>query len=159
MPTTMKSSLLPATRIAALAAALCLSFGAAQAQFATVPAPQAEAATPAPSAAETAADYKRAVAQHVYRAYPTRVFKGKMPPLLYGVMMTETQLDADGTVLNVVVRRPPAAKEIGPWVVEMIKRAGPYPAPSRMGPTSVNEIWLVDKSGRFQVDTLTEGQL
>ena len=87
-----------------------------------------------------------------------RIYKGKLPPLLYGVMMTETQIDAQGAVIDVTVRRPPAAKEVGPWVVQLIKRAGPYPAPAKMGLTTVNEIWLVDKSGLFQVDTLTEGQ-
>jgi periplasmic protein TonB len=147
------------TALLTFATALLLVSGAAMAQFAAVPAPLAEAVAPAPSAAETSQDYKRAVAEHVYRAYPGRVFKGKLPALLYGVMLTETQFDAQGAVLAVVVRRPPAAKEVGPWVVEMIKRAGPYPAPARVGATSVMEIWLVDKSGRFQVDTLTEGQL
>jgi len=28
-----------------------------------------------------------------------------------------------------------------------------------MGGTRYTDIWLVDKSGRFQLDTLTEGQL
>jgi periplasmic protein TonB len=140
-----------------LAAVLLLAVSAAQAQFSMVPAPLAETA-PAPSQAESAQDYKKEFARHVYRAYPMRVFKGKLPPLLYGVMMTETQIDPQGAVIDVTVRRPPAAKEVGPWIVQLIKRAGPYPAPARMGLTTVSEIWLVDKSGLFQVDTLTEGQ-
>jgi hypothetical protein len=145
------------TLLPILAAAFLLAAGVAQAQFSMVPAPLADA-VPAPSQAESAQDYKKDFAHHVYRAYPMRVFKGKLPPLLYGVMMTETQIDAQGAVVDVIVRRPPAAKEIGPWVVQLIKRAGPYPAPAKMGLTTVNEIWLVDKSGLFQVDTLTEGQ-
>lgn len=32
------------------------------------------------------------------------------------------------------------------------------PAPRRMGGTRYFEVWLVDKSGRFQLDSLTEGQ-
>lgn len=140
-----------------LASALLLAAGAAQAQFSMVPAPLTDAA-PAPSQAESPQDYKKEFARHVYRAYPMRVFKGKLPPLLYGVMMTETQVDAQGAVVDVTVRRPPAAKEVGPWIVQLIKRAGPYPAPAKMGLTTVSEIWLVDKSGMFQVDTLTEGQ-
>lgn len=140
-----------------LASALLLAAGAAQAQFSMVPAPLTEAA-PVPSQAESPQDYKKEFARHVYRAYPMRVYKGKLPPLLYGVMMTETQVDAQGAVIDVSVRRPPAAKEVGPWIVQLIKRAGPYPAPAKMGLTTVSEIWLVDKSGMFQVDTLTEGQ-
>lgn len=140
-----------------LAIAFLLAAGTAQAQFSMVPAPLTEAA-PAPSQAESAQDYKKEFARHVYRAYPMRIYKGKLPPLLYGVMMTETQVDAQGAVIDVSVRRPPAAKEVGPWIVQLIKRAGPYPAPAKMGLTTVSEIWLVDKSGNFQVDTLTEGQ-
>jgi periplasmic protein TonB len=139
------------------ATALLMAAGAAHAQFSMVPAPLTEA-VPTASQAETAQDYKKDFARHVYRAYPMRIYKGKLPPLLYGVMMTETQIDASGAVVDVTVRRPPAAKEIGPWVVQLIKRAGPYPAPAKMGTVAVNEIWLVDKSGLFQVDTLTEGQ-
>ena len=40
----------------------------------------------------------------------------------------------------------------------MIKKASPFPPPARMGEVKYTEIWLVDKSGRFQLDTLTEGQ-
>jgi hypothetical protein len=140
-----------------LALAALLAGGAAQAQFSMVPAPLTDAA-PAVSEAETAQDYKVEVARHLYRAYPMRVYKGKLPPLLYSVMMTETQVDAQGAVVEVSIRRPPAAKEVAPWVVQLIKRASPFPAPAKMGPTVVTEIWLVDKSGQFQVDSLTEGQ-
>jgi len=41
----------------------------------------------------------------------------------------------------------------------MIKNASPFPAPpASMGTVKYTEIWLVDKSGRFQLDSLTEGQ-
>lgn len=150
-------SLLAGARALAAVAGLWLAAGSAQAQFNMVPAPAA--AAPAPSVAESSPDYKRDVARHLYAAYASRIWKGKLKPLLHGVMITETVVGADGGVLEVVVIRPPAAPEIGPWVVQLIKRASPWPAPSRLGPTRVLEIWLVDKSGKFQLDTLTEGQL
>ena len=56
------------------------------------------------------------------------------------------------------MRRPPAAPEVGPWVVAMIRRAGPFPPPAKMGKATYTDIWLVHKSGNFQLDTLTEGQ-
>ncbi len=34
----------------------------------------------------------------------------------------------------------------------------PLPPPKRMGTLKYIDIWLVDKSGRFKVDALTEGQ-
>jgi hypothetical protein len=121
-----------------------------------VPAPEATAAA---SAAASPLEYKRDAARHLYAAYPTRIFQGKLRPLLHGIMITETRLDAQGRVIDVAVIRPPAAAEVRPWVIEMIKRASPFPAPTRLGATRVMEIWLVDKSGQFQLDTLTEGQL
>jgi protein TonB len=140
-----------------IATALLLAAAGAQAQFSMVPSPVGEAA-PAASEAESTQDYKKDFARHVYKSYPMRIYRGKLPPLLYGVMLTETQIDASGAVIDVTVRRPPAAKEIGPWVVQLIKRAGPFPAPAKMGLSTISEIWLVDKSGNFQLDTLTEGQ-
>ena len=140
-----------------IATALLLAVSSAQAQFSMVPAPLGESG-PGVSEAETPQDYKKDFARHLYKSYPMRVYRGKLPPLLYGVMLTETQIDANGTVIDVSVRRPPAAPEVGPWVVQLIKRAGPFPAPARMGVSTITEIWLVDKSGMFQLDTLTEGQ-
>jgi hypothetical protein len=43
-------------------------------------------------------------------------------------------------------------------VVDFITRAGPGPAPTRLGGARFTEIWLVHKDGRFQLDALTEGQ-
>lgn len=141
----------------ATALLLLLAAAGAQAQFSMVPAPLSEG-SPGVSEAENPQDYKKDFARHVYKSYPMRIYRGRLPPLLYGVMLTETQIDANGVVIDVSVRRPPAAKEVGPWVVQLIKRAGPFPAPARMGLSTISEIWLVDKSGNFQLDTLTEGQ-
>lgn len=143
--------------VLALAAALLLFAGMARAQFSMVPAPLTQG-TPAPSQAETPQDYKKDFAGHVYKAYPMRIYRGKLPPLLYSVMLTETQIDAQGNVVDVSIRRPPAVDAVAPFIVQLIKRAGPFPAPAKMGPATILEIWLVDKSGNFQVDTLTEGQ-
>lgn len=136
------------------------AFGAAlpvAAQFNMVPLPTLEA-PPGASAAETAGEYRHDAARHLYAAYASRIFKGKLPPLLFGVMITETQLGPSGEVLDVKVLRRPAAEEVGPWAVQMIRRAAPFPAPAKLGATRVQEIWLVHKSGQFQLDALTEGQ-
>ena len=130
--------------------------GVAHAQFSLVPSPLGGAT--APSEAENDQDYKREAAKHIYASYPMRVFKGRMPPLLYGVMIVDTEIDAQGQILDVRVRRPPAAPEVGPWVVAMIRKAGPFPAPAKLGKAVYTDIWLVHKSGNFQLDTLTEGQ-
>lgn len=140
-------------------AALLLAAGPALAQFSMVPAPLTAGAAK-PSAATDDKAYRTDAARHLYAAFPMRVMRGKMPPMLYSVMAVETEIDATGQVVNVSVVRKPAADEVAPWVVAMIKRAGPFPAPAAVGTGTVRyfEIWLVDKSGLFQLDTLTEGQ-
>ena len=129
---------------------------AAQAQFAMVPSPLSAAG--AASDADSDQAYRIDAAKHLYASFPMRVFKGRMPPLLYGVMIVDTEIDAQGQILDVRVRRPPAAPEVGPWVMAMIRKAGPFPPPAKLGKTVYTDIWLVHKSGNFQLDTLTEGQ-
>lgn len=148
----------PMKSITLLAAGLVLAT-AAKAQFTMVPPPE-NAAPPRASEAEIEKEYRIDAARHLYSAYPKRIYKGRLPPLLYSVMMVETEIDAAGRVLNVSVVRKPAAAEVQPWIISMIKAASPFPAPARLGPNGARfmEIWLVDKSGQFQVDTLTEGQ-
>ena len=128
----------------------------AAAQFAMVPAPLF--GTPEASEAESETAYRAVAAKHLYAAYPMRVFKGRLPPLLYGVAIVDTEIDAGGNVVDVRVRRPPAAAEVGPWVVAMIRKAGPFPPPAKLGKAVYTDIWLVHKGGNFQLDTLTEGQ-
>jgi hypothetical protein len=142
--------------LAAVTAAAALTAPLAHAQFQSTPAVQK--AANAPSAAESAAAYKKDAARHLYAAYAKQIHKGKLPPLLYGVAIIETEVDAHGFVQDVRVVRQPAAAEVTPWAVEMIKKASPFPAPAKMGPVKYTEIWLVDKRGRFQLDSLTEGQ-
>jgi TonB family protein len=128
----------------------------AQAQFAMVPSPLPAGSVASEADSDTA--YRSDAARHLYASYPMRVYKGRLPPLLYGVMIVETEVDAQGQILDVRVRRPPAAPEVGPWVVAMIRKAGPFPPPARLGKATYTDIWLVHKSGNFQLDTLTEGQ-
>ena len=144
--------------LAALCAGCLLLLPAlAQAQFALVPAPMPGAGVA--SQAENEVDYRKDAAKHIYAAFPMRIFRGKLPPLLYGVAIVEVDIDAEGKVTDARLRRPPAAPEVGPWVMSMVRKAEPYPAPAKMGEkVSFVEIWLIDKGGNFQLDSLTEGQ-
>src|SRR5882672_6801091 len=147
----LSRSLTIALRGAALAATL-LACSTTRAQFAELPMPVIKAA-PRSSQAEIEKEYRIDAARHLYTAYATRIYKGKLPPLLFSVMVVETEIDAQGLVANVRVLRPPAADEVAPWVIGMIRAAAPFPAPARMsGNIRYLDIWLVDKTGRFQVD-------
>ena len=139
---------------------LCLLLApAVWAQFSMVPAPQLKT-PPQASPAQIETDYRIDAARHVYAAYPSRIYRGVLPPLLYGIMMVETELDAEGQVVAVHVVRKPAADEVAPWVLAMLRRAAPYPAPAAMpgGTVRFTETWFVDRSGLFQLFSLTEGQ-
>ena len=146
-----------ACSILALASGLVCA-QAALAQFSMVPAPLCP--PPRESANDVEQEYRIDAARHLYACFPMRVYRGKLPPLLYGVMMVETELDATGKVLDISVVRKPAADEVAPWVMAMIRRAAPYPAPAKMpgGTVKFTETFFVDKSGLFQAFSLTEGQ-
>jgi hypothetical protein len=136
---------------------LLAAANAASAQFATTPIPAATAVS-AVSNAGTPKEYRRDGARHIYSKYASHIYKGKMQPLLYGIAIIETEIDERGNIVNISMVRKPAAPEVGPWAMEMIRQAGPFPPPAKMGHVKYLDIWLVDKSGKFQLDTLTEGQ-
>jgi hypothetical protein len=139
-----------------LGACALLAASAASAQFEAPPAP---GDTPRPpSNASNARDYRRDGAHHIYAAYREHIYKGKLPPLLYGIAIVETEIDEAGNIVGVTLVRKPAAPEVGPWVMEMIRNLRAFP-PARMGRVKYLDIWLVHKSGKFQLDALTEGQL
>ncbi len=112
------------------------------------------------SAAASAKEYRMDAAKHVYAAYAPRIYKGRLPPLIHGVVVVETAVDGSGRTRDVtLIRGPKHAPDVSAAVVEMIRRASPLPVPSRMtGGTRFIEIWLVHKNGKFQLDALTEGQ-
>jgi hypothetical protein len=111
------------------------------------------------SSAETPKAYKVDAARHVYKAYADKIYKGKLPPLIHAVVVLEVSVDEHGNVRDInTIRVPTHAPDVTVAVKEMIHHASPMPAPSRMGGVKFTEVWLVDKSGRFQLDTLTEGQ-
>ena len=118
----------------------------------------ASAAAMASNATDAKA-YRKDGARYLYTTYASQIYKGKLPPLVHAIVVTETELDASGNVRDVkMIRVPTHAPDVTERVRAMIHQASPLPAPTRMGGTKYFEVWLVDKSGRFQLDTLTEGQ-
>jgi len=131
----------------------------------TRPAPsQPQAATLPPGRAVSHATNDRAYRQDgaraIYAAYPGSIYKGKLPPLLHAIVVVETEIDSQGNVRDVrMLRAPSHAPDVTARVRDMIRKASPLPAPTRMGTVKYTDTWLVDKSGKFRLDTLTEGQL
>jgi len=103
--------------------------------------------------------YRKIGAAHIYKVYPKRIYKGKIPPLVYAVVVTETDIDDKGNVTGVYFSRTPShAPEVSGKIAELIKAASPLPNPGKIGGHTYVETWLWDKSGQFQLDSLTLGQ-
>ena len=112
------------------------------------------------SGAQTPKEYRRDAAAHLYKKNTGRIYAGKMPPLLYAVGVLEVDIDGRGNVTNVHwLRAPTQAPEVMAGIERSVRSAAPYPAPLKMGRVTYTDTWLWHKSGRFQLDTLTEGQL
>lgn len=123
----------------------------------------APAALPEPahrSQAPTPRDYRRDAAGHLYARNTQRIYPGKLPPLLYAVGVLQVDIDRMGQVTDIRwMRAPSHAPEVMSEIERAVRSAAPFPAPVRMGKVTYTDTWLWHKSGRFQLDTLTEGQL
>ncbi len=147
---------------------------------ATPPPPQAEAPAPpvtvapppppapAPeppftgkvSLAANERDYRRDGAQHLYGHYGDRVFRGKLPPLIQAVGVMRLDIGPRGELRRFEwMRAPDHVPHVKAEIERLVRAAAPFPAPQRLGGVSYTDTWLWDKSGTFQLDTLTEGQL
>ncbi len=123
------------------------------------PAPAAAAPPGRQSAAASAREYRRDAAGHLYGLNAQRIYKGRLPPLLYAVGVLQVDLDPQGRVQATRwMRAPRHAPEVMAEIERTVRQASPFPAPARLGRVTYTDTWLWHKSGRFQLDTLTEGQ-
>ena len=111
------------------------------------------------SAATTPRAYRSDAATHLYGLNSARVYKGRMPPLLYAVGVLNTEIDRAGRVTRLDwMRAPNHAPEVVAEIERTVRGAAPFPAPTRLGKVVYTDTWLWHKTGKFQLDTLTEGQ-
>jgi protein TonB len=111
------------------------------------------------SGAATPRAYREDGATHIYGLNSDRIYKGRMPPLLYAVGVLNVEIDKVGRVTRLDwMRAPRHAPEVIAEIERTIQQASPFPAPARLGKVVYTDTWLWHKSGKFQLDTLTEGQ-
>lgn len=111
------------------------------------------------SAARTARDYRRDAAAHLYSKSPTRIYSGRLPPMLYAVGVLHVDIGRQGQVLALHWQRAPRhAPEVMAEIERLVRAAAPFPVSQHLAQVTYTDVWLWDKSGRFQLDTLTEGQ-
>ena len=128
----------------------------------SVPGPQAgnyNARTVQSSAANSPRAYRSDAATHLYGLNQERIWKGRLPPMLYAIGVLQVEVDSGGYVRNLSwMRAPKHAPEVIAEIERTVRNAAPFPAPVRMGKVVYTDTWLWHESGRFQLDTLTEGQ-
>ena len=104
--------------------------------------------------------YRADAASHIYARNAERIYKGKLPPLLYAIGVLQVEVDGRGNVRSLHwMRAPSHAPEVVAEIERTVRAAAPFPVPANMGRVTYTDTWLWHKSGRFQLDTLTEGQL
>ena len=119
----------------------------------------ARRSAPPPSEALNARAYRRDAARHVYDLNRARVYPGRLPPLLYAIGTLQVQLGPEGQVRSMHwLRAPTHAPEVVADIERTVLEAAPFPAARRLGPVTWTDTWLWDEGGRFQLDTLSEGQ-
>ncbi len=121
------------------------------------PARAAERAQPSNAANPRA--YRTDAASHIYGLNRERIWKGRLPPMLYAIGVLQVEVDRNGDVRKLDwMRAPKHAPEVVAEIERTVRAAAPFPVPARMGKVVYTDTWLWHKSGRFQLDTLTEGQ-
>lgn len=121
--------------------------------------PHSPATPPPVSSAGTPRDYRADAATHLYQQNQERIYPGRLPPMLYAIGVLDVDLDSSGQVRAMHWRRAPShAPEVVAEIERTVRQAAPFPAPRRLGRVTYTDTWLWDKSGRFQLDTLSEGQ-
>ncbi len=115
--------------------------------------------TPIKSAARNARDYRKDAASHLYARHSQHIYKGRLPPMLEAVGVLNVDIDRYGSVKSVQwMRAPRHAPQVMQQIERMVKAAAPYPVPQHMSQVTYTDVWLWHQSGKFQLDTLTEGQ-
>lgn len=128
------------------------------------PPPPPVSVRPAPtpqhvSHATSPLDYRKDGARHIYERNSHRIYKGQLPPLMHAVGVLQVEVDGMGQVSQISwMRAPSHVPDVMREIERTVRAAAPFPAPVRLGRVTYTDVWLWDKSGHFQLDTLTEGQ-
>ncbi|MDI3383552.1 hypothetical protein ACFPPF_13970 [Xenophilus aerolatus] len=150
---------LGAALLAALWLAGCGTGGKVAGQLSDA-APTASGGRAGSSSAASARDYRRDAARHVYALNGSRIYRGQLPPLLYAIGTLQVSIDSAGQVRSLHwLRAPQHAPDAIAGIERTVLAAAPYPVSPRLGAVVWTDTWLWDESGRFQLDTLSEGQL
>lgn len=110
----------------------------------------------APVAPRNAAELRMQLARRLVAAHPDTSYTSRPPDRLLAIPVLEIELNADGSVRNIVVlRKPSTGNEATVLAIDAIKRAAPYGNVSKLPkPWKVVETFLFDDDLRFKPRTL-----
>ena len=102
--------------------------------------------------------FKKMAARRMVAASPQGSYMGKPPPLLFGIPIIEIEVNADGSVRNISVVRPPANSEAAntlDYAIEAVRRGGPYGEVSKLPkPWKWTEVFLFNDKRQFKPRSL-----
>jgi hypothetical protein len=79
--------------------------------------------------ANTPREYRQDAAKHLYQFNSNRIYKGRLPPLLYAIGVLDVELDRQGRVQGIAWKRAPThAPEVMAEIEKTVRSAAPYPA-------------------------------
>jgi hypothetical protein len=103
-------------------------------------------------------EFKRQAARRMVAASPKASYTSQVQPMLFGIPILEIEVNADGTVRNISVTRPPAnvdAQNTIDYAMEAVRRGAPYGDVSRLPkPWKWTEVFLFDDKRKFKPRSL-----
>jgi len=135
--------------------------GAPATAHGTTPQPASHSALRSPgiSQARNERDYREDAAKHLYALHRPHIYQGRLPPMLEAVGVLNVDIDKQGAVKRLQwMRAPRHVPQVMKEIERLVQAAAPYPVPQHLRQVTYTDVWLWHKSGKFQLDTLTEGQ-
>ncbi len=142
---------------AALLLAVCMAPAAAGETAASAQAtPPRYVRLDVPASPRSATQLRLQLAQRLVAAHPDTTYLGPTPERLWAIPVLQVELNADGSVRDIVVlRHPTTGDEATGLAIAAVKRAAPYGKLTHLRrPWRVIETFLFDDDLRFKPRTL-----
>jgi hypothetical protein len=109
-----------------------------------------------PAAPRNAKELRLQLARRLVAAHPDTSFLSRTPDRLWAIPVLQVELNADGSVRQIVVlRHPTTGDEATALAIAAVRRAAPYGNVARLPrPWKVIETFLFDDDLRFKPRTL-----
>lgn len=115
------------------------------------------------SKADSASEYRVALAQRITQTNSIKVYIGRPQALLRSVVVVKYVVDANGRLLHSEILRSNHDRATEATALSSLRTAAPFPKPApqllRNGRMELMETWLFNNDGRFQLRTIAEPQM